>query len=234
MEENHVEEKVIVPKKKSNGYIIVIVLLGVLVLGLCGYIVYDKMNAKEEAPVKEETKEKDTKQEEDVITQKEAEAFLKELIFDNDPSELLIAENDRTIFINSIKYLVFSGKYTKDGDQYIISQKDIQDLAYRYYMRDSFDYITDDSNFVYDTDSQTYRSGLNFGLTGPYLPFERTITINDFDYHDGVATFTYVIKHIITDTEYLADPNDNVHTNTYYVKLARENNVLRVKELSKQ
>ena len=233
MEENHVEEKVVEPKKKSNSAIIIIVLL-LVILALGGYIVYDKLSAKEEAPVKEETKEKETKKEEDVITQEEAEAFLKELIFDNDPSELLVAEDDKTVFINSIKYLVFSGKYTKEGDQYILSQKDIQDLAYRYYMRDSFDYITDNPNFVYDADSQTYRSGLNFGLTGPHLPFERTITINDFDYHDGVATFNYVIKHVITDTEYLADPNDNVHINTYHVKLVRENNVLRVKELSKQ
>ena len=53
------EEK---PKKSNRIYLIIIVVLALALIGTGGYLMYDKMNEKEE-PTKTQEKEKDTEEE---------------------------------------------------------------------------------------------------------------------------------------------------------------------------
>ena len=114
-------------------------------------------------------------------TKQEARTFLNDLVSDSLARDLLIAETDETMFINAITYLTFNKKYTKDDNNYIFSQKDINDIAYKYYMRNNFNYISNDKNFVYDSANQTYSSGLNFDLSSPGPSYVKTRTMSDFN-----------------------------------------------------
>ena len=161
--------------KNKKKYLILIILLIVMVFGLSGYIVYDKVIDKNEDNIVEED-EKSNKKQYSVITKEEAEIFLNNLVKDYVYVDLLISNSDEEIFLNSIRSLYLNKQYTQSGDYYVFKQKDIKDLARKYYMNENFEYIytSTNSGFEYDSTSQTYRSLLNFGLfsTGP--AFEKT------------------------------------------------------------
>lgn len=242
MEKKEIDEKGIEAKKVIKWYVVVIVCLSLIVLGLGGYIVYDKLGSKEEVNDKNEvlditTDEKDKAIADgnigDVITKEEAEAFLNDLVPTDMPIDLLIANTDEEIFTTSIQYLVLNKKDTKDGDFFVFKNSDIKDLAYKYYMRDNYDYITKDDRFVYDSSSQTYKSELNWGLFGTFIPFEKTREITDFNYSNNIATFNYCVK-LIYDPKEHPDPENNIETTNYAIKLVKQNGVLRIYEISKQ
>ena len=196
--------------KNKKKYLILIILLIVMVFGLSGYIVYDKVIDKNEDNIVEED-EKSNKKQYSVITKEEAEIFLNNLVKDYVYVDLLISNSDEEIFLNSIRSLYLNKQYTQSGDYYVFKQKDIKDLARKYYMNENFEYIytSTNSGFEYDSTSQTYRSLLNFGLfsTGP--AFEKTKVIESFNYDSGVASLTYQFK-IVYDSTYLANPDDNM------------------------
>lgn len=241
-------------QKKSKVYIAIFALLFLVVFGFCGYIIYDKLNEKKVSKesnekssnindvtnvvndLPEETNEK-TDNKKDIIkggeelTEEEARTFLNDLVSDSLARDLLIAETDETIFINAITYLTFNKKYTKDGNNYIFSQKDISDIAYKYYMRNNFNYISNDKNFVYDSANQTYSSGLNFDLSSPGPSYVKTRTMSDFNFADGVASVTYTVK-IVYDSTQLANPDDNVTIRNYKIKIVKDNGILRISDIS--
>ena len=98
-------------------------------------------------------------------------------------------------------------------------------------MKDSFNYISNDPNFVYNNSNQTYSSELNFGLASTGPSFEKTRTITEFNYANNVATLTYNVK-VVYDSTNLADPTDNVSTRNYQIKLVKENGNLRISEIN--
>ena len=235
MNDKNIDEKNI-EEKKSKAYIVIIVLPLLMVFGFGGYIVYDKMMTKEEMIDDAEVEAKSEEQKEvveDAITLEEAEKFLNYLVSDSFAEDLLIAETDEQVFVNAIKHLTLNKKYKKDGDQYIFNQKDIEDLAYKYYMRDNYNYISNDVNFVYNDSNQTYSSGLNFGLSSTGPSYKKTRTITDFNYADNVATLIYNVKVVYDSTE-LVDTENVVDIRIYKIKLIRENSNLRINEISNQ
>ena len=232
------EENVEETKKGFKWYSVVIILLSLVVLGLSGYIVYDKIISKDDVEEKSHIedvtiqKENEESNVEVSISKEEVEAFLDDLVPDKYVENLLISETDKEIFNNALRYLVLKEKYTKDGDQFVFLQTDIQDLAYKYYMRDNFDYITDDSNFVYNSSNQTFTSGLYFELFGMSFLTDKTKEITDFSYSDNVATLSYRIT--CTFDSKMVDPNYSEKIDNYNIKLVNENGVLRIHEISKQ
>lgn len=269
-DKENVDETVIKENKGIKWYVVVIICLSLIVLGLGGYILYDKLGSKEEANDKKEVldvtidnnekeKDKDSDVKEDkevesdsseivkeekkntmdisniggVITKEEAEAFLNDLVPTNVPLDLLIAETDEDIFFTSIRYLILNKKDTKDGERFVFKNSDIKDLAYKYYMRDNYDFITKDDRFVYDSSNQTYSSALDWGLFGTFIPFEKTREITGFNYSNNIATFNYCVK-LIYDPKEHPDPENNIETTNYAIKLVKQNGVLRIYEISKQ
>lgn len=269
-DKENVDETVIKENKGIKWYVVVIICLSLIVLGLGGYILYDKLGSKEEANDKKEVldvtidnnekeKDKDSDVKEDkevesdsseivkeekkntmdisniggVITKEEAEAFLNDLVPTNVPLDLLIAETDEDIFFTSIRYLILNKKDTKDGERFVFKNSDIKDLAYKYYMRDNYDFITKDDRFVYDSSNQTYSSALDWGLFGTFIPFEKTREITDFNYSNNIATFNYCVK-LIYDPKEHPDPENNIETTNYAIKLVKQNGVLRIYEISKR
>lgn len=218
--------------KNEKKYLILIILLIIMVFGLSGYIVYDKVIDKNEDNIVEED-EKSNEKQYSVITKEEAEIFLNNLVKDYVYVDLLISNSDEEIFLNSIRSLYLNKQYTQSGDYYVFKQKDIKDLARKYYMNENFEYIytSTNSGFEYDSASQTYRSLLNFGLfsTGP--AFEKTKVIENFNYDSGVASLTYQVK-IVYDSTYLANPDDNTKVYTYQIELIKVNEELRIKSIS--
>ena len=218
--------------KNKKKYLILIILLIVMAFGLSGYIVYDKVIDKNEDNIVEED-EKSNKKQYSVITKEEAEIFLNNLVKDYVYVDLLISNSDEEIFLNSIRSLYLNKQYTQSGDYYVFKQKDIKDLARKYYMNENFEYIytSTNSGFEYDSTSQTYRSLLNFGLfsTGP--AFEKTKVIESFNYDSGVASLTYQFK-IVYDSTYLANPDDNTKVYNYQIELIKVNEELRIKSIS--
>lgn len=218
--------------KNKKKYLILIILLIVMVFGLSGYIVYDKVIDKNEDNIVEED-EKSNKKQYSVITKEEAEIFLNNLVKDYVYVDLLISNSDEEIFLNSIRSLYLNKQYTQSGDYYVFKQKDIKDLARKYYMNENFEYIytSTNSGFEYDSTSQTYRSLLNFGLfsTGP--AFEKMKVIESFNYDSGVASLTYQVK-IVYDSTYLANPDDNTKVYNYQIELIKVNEELRIKSIS--
>lgn len=218
--------------KNKKKYLILIILLIVMVFGLSGYIVYDKVIDKNEDNIVEED-EKSNKKQYSVITKEEAEIFLNNLVKDYVYVDLLISNSDEEIFLNSIRSLYLNKQYTQSGDYYVFKQKDIKDLARKYYMNENFEYIytSTNSGFEYDSTSQTYRSLLNFGLfsTGP--AFEKMKVIESFNYDSGVASLTYQFK-IVYDSTYLANPDDNTKVYNYQIELIKVNEELRIKSIS--
>ena len=226
-----------VKENKKKNFIIIIILLVVVNLGLVGYIVYDKFNEKKEESSENTEKleeiEKDNKENNEevnsVITKEEAENFLNELVSDSVTVDLLISNTDEEVFMNSIRYLSLKEKYTKNGNDFIFKQSDIVDLARKYYMKDNFDYIYNNTNFfVYDSTNKTYQSGLNFGLFSSSPSFEKTKTIENFSYESGVASLTYNVK-VTYDASLVAD---NVSIRNYHIKLIKVNEELRIKSIS--
>ena len=221
-----------IKENNINKYFIIILLLVILILGLIGYIVYDKviMNKDETLEIVDKTKE--NKEEiKTVITKEEAENFLNELVSDSVSVDLLISNTDEEIFLNSIRYLTLKDKYTKNDNYFIFNQNDIIDLARKYYMKDNFDYIHSDNSFEYDSTNKTYRSLLNFGLFSPGPSFDKTRIIEKFNYEADVATVTYQVK-VTYDTSQLVTPEDAVNIKTYNIKLVRVNNELRIQSIT--
>ena len=221
-----------IKENNINKYFIIILLLVILILGLIGYIVYDKviMNKDETLEIVDKTKE--NKEEiKTVITKEEAENFLNELVSDSVSVDLLISNTDEEIFLNSIRYLTLKDKYTKNDNYFIFNQNDIIDLARKYYMKDNFDYIHSDNSFEYDSTNKTYRSLLNFGLFSPGPSFDKTRIIENFNYEADVATVTYQVK-VTHDTSQLVTPEDVVNIKNYNIKLVRVNNELRIQSIT--
>ena len=221
-----------IKENNINKYFIIILLLVILILGLIGYIVYDKviMNKDETLEIVDKTKE--NKEEiKTVITKEEAENFLNELVSDSVSVDLLISNTDEEIFLNSIRYLTLKDKYTKNDNYFIFNQNDIIDLARKYYMKDNFDYIHSDNSFEYDSTNKTYRSLLNFGLFSPGPSFDKTRIIENFNYEADVATVTYQVK-VTHDTSQLVTPEDVVNIKNYNIKLVKVNNELRIQSIT--
>ena len=233
-------------KNNTKKYIFIIVLLLIVILALGGYIVYDKVVKNEKIPVTNEKENKDKKEsvteQKNNITKEEVNSFLKGMalnsgnvtlfLFNNlDDSEYL-SNTDEHVFFNSISYLVFSNKYVKNGDLYVFNEGDIRDLARIYYMKDNFQYITTDSNFVYDSANKTFSSKLDFGLSyiGPNI-IERTADITQFDVVDGEAQLVYNVK-TVKDSSMFANPDDAVSDLNYKINIVKIDGELRIKSIS--
>lgn len=215
-------------EKKNTGLLVLVVISILLVLCLGGYVVYDKVIVKENPKQVIEDPKQNIDDVKPIITKEEAATFLNELVDDSVSDDLLISNSDEEVFINSIKYLVLKEKYTKENDKFIFSLLDIKNLARKYYMKDNFEYINNDSKFVYDSSNQTIYSELNFGLFGIGPSIKKTKSIVDFNYDKDIdtATLTYNVK--VAYDEVLADPEDR----TYNIKLIKVNEELRIKEIA--
>ena len=221
-----------VKEKNINKYFIIILLLLILILGLVGYIIYDKVNNKDKTlEIVEEKEEENKPSINNTITKEEAENFLNELVSDSVSVDLLISNTDEEIFLNSIRYLTLKDKYTKNDNYFIFNQNDIIDLARKYYMKDNFDYIYSDNSFEYDSTNKTYRSLLNFGLFSPGPSFDKNRIIENFSYEADVATVTYQVK-VTYDTSQLVTLEDAVNIKNYNIKLVRVNNELRIQSIT--
>jgi hypothetical protein len=240
MEDERKEEKVIETKKGLKWYIVVIVILSLLVLGLGGYIAYDKLISKEDVKEKSNVQEVTTKEESDEsivfdpISEEEAEAFLNDLVPTNVPDDFLVAENDSAVFWNIIKYLYLNNQYTKDGNLFVFDKDVMQNRAYTYYGKDSFDYIDSRHGFSCDDSKHTCSSPMGYELFGMTNPFEKKREITDFSFSNNVATLTYCVKRIYRYDERYPGSMDEVVTINYIIKLIKENGVLRIREVSKQ
>ena len=208
--------------KNMKKYLVAIVILVLLVLGLAGYIVYDKMIAKDE---KEESNKVV-----DLITKEEAKAFLDGLVNVTINDDLLIGSTDEEIFANAIKYLFINNKYTKEGNIWTFKQSDIIDAARKYYGRDNFNYVTNDTNFTYDSEKKTFSSSLEFGLFDSLGPsFTKSREVTDFDAKEGVATLTYVVTYEYDKTDDRTIGMNNPEIRKYSIELIKVSNELRIK-----
>ena len=210
--------------KSVKKYVVTIVVLVLLVLGLAGYIVYDKMIAKDE---KEESNKVV-----DLITKEEAKAFLDGLVNETVSDDLLVGSTDEEIFANAIKYLFINNKFTKEENIWIFKQSDINDAARKYYNRENFSYVTDDVNFSYDSEKKTFSSALEFGLFDDLGPsFTKTREITEFDAKEDVAALTYVVTLEYDKTDDRTINMTNPLVRTYSIELIKVNNELRIKSV---
>ena len=211
--------------KSVKKYIIAIVVLILLVLGLTGYIVYDKIIAKDNTEEDEKIAE--------LITKDEAKTFLDGLVNETVNDDLLIVSTDEEIFANAIKYLFLNNKYTKEEDLFIFKQNDIIDIARKYYNNDNYSYITNDVNFTYNSENKTFSSALEFGLFESFGPkFTKTKTISDFASKEDVASFTYSVKYEYDKTDERTLVMENPEVRNYVVELIKVNNELRIKSVT--
>ena len=237
--------------QKKKIFFLIVVLILLIIVDIGGFVFYNNSNVNrvskessnkiksEDETVNDISKESNNNEinledfNEDydktaIITKEEAEEFLNALCSEKVSPDLLISKTDEDIFLNSLRYLSINDKFNKDGDQFIITRKDIKDLARKYYMKSNYDYISDDKSFTYDDSSQIYRSGLRFDLFSPGPSFEKTRSITAFKCESGVATLTYNVY-----LKYLDQATPSEINTDYIIKLYKVNGELRIKGISK-
>lgn len=119
------------------------------------------------------------------------EEFLSLLV--GDSHNFLLDYNsmdDDRVFISTIRYLVLSEKYSKTNHVYTFNQSDIEECAKNIFNRDDFTFQIKDSNFVYDNDSRTVSSALEFGLF-PTREDRKATKIINYTIGDNIISVRY-------------------------------------------
>ena len=205
---------------------IVIIVLAVLVICLGGYLIYDKLNDSKEP--KEDNKTLINNAEEDDSIKEEIEQFLSPLVGFNPTYNLLKNYNnnsDESVFSKVITYLVANNEYQKSGDVYTFSQNKIKDIARKYFMRNDFTYITNNSQFTYDSDNKTFSSTLQFGMFETGNKMDKKV--KDYIVNNNEITVNY---NVVFETNgYSVDYDE-----TYEIIIEKVNNELIIKSITKK
>lgn len=105
-------------ENKSTGKTVTIIILILIILGLGGYIAYDKLIIEKNAPQTEKTEEKNENIEENKLNDEDIKAYLEYIPFENDDNVLLCSWNPTKGYNceNEVKYLdaYSSSKATKE------------------------------------------------------------------------------------------------------------------------
>ncbi len=139
--------------KRVNKFLIaIIVFLTIVIIGLVTLLVLTLLNIKEKPFEKEEPV--------DMIINGNVISFLNNVVSLSGDSyyNILDIENkpDEEIFNLTIKYLYANDMYTKNNDEYIFKQSDINSIAKKYMMKEEFNYITTNPSYRYDINNKTF------------------------------------------------------------------------------
>lgn len=191
---------------------VIIIILMVLVLSMGGYLIYNKVihndancYQQKKSDDKKESKEKE-------VTKESIEEFLNPLSSGAPNYNLLVDYtklSEEDIFILAIKYLVATNTYKSKNDLYVFSQKDISNLASKYFMKEDFNYITDNSNFTYNKENKTYTSELGFGVFNMFYA-ELDRNINNYEINDDEIIVDYSLKFYTDMNQFGSDIPKNI------------------------
>ena len=139
--------------KRVNKFLIaIIVFLTIVIIGLVTLLVLTLLNIKEKPFEKEEPV--------DMIINGNVMSFLNNVVSLSGDSyyNILDIENkpDEEIFNLTIKYLYANDMYTKNSDEYIFKQSDINSIAKKYMMKEEFNYITTNPSYRYDINNKAF------------------------------------------------------------------------------
>ena len=260
MEENKKEEKVenkAEEKESMLGLIIIVIAIILIGVGAGLFIVMPKNSSKESTEpasntgventennnIENNNNEFNTEDDEPIgqvdytITKEEVESFLNDLVPDFVHENIISEKTDdnQRIFYHCLQYLVFNNKYTKEGETFIFNISDFESVARKYFMRENFEPIDnlEGTQTTIDTESQTVRMIINFGLSDPGPEFTKEKSLTDFKFENGIAEATYNV--ILKYTEPVSTMDGRQITediNTYQVELIKVNDELRISKVT--
>lgn len=222
-----------IEKKKNSGVLIIIIVLTLLVVGLGGYIIYDKVfnefdteekgnNDSEDINVKEKDDE-DNKS----VNNEEVTIFLKKLFEMN--FEYYNTNDDDGIFGAILCMMTRNQEYEKIGDENLFLSSKINYYASSYFNRLNFNYTKTSTNMAsrYDADKKGMMLG-NFGVCPHGLEPNRTFELVEAKYLGDTIEVIANQKNVFQD-EY-SDKNNTVK---YKVILSYDNSNYAIVSINK-
>jgi len=164
---------------------------------------------------------------ETTITKEDIENFLSPLVSGYPNYNFFVAtdnNSDYEIFMKAIKYLIANKKYTLSDDNYIFNQSDIKEFANMYLMKENFDYIPNQENFIYDSASKTVTSSFHYDLFG-----FRTVVTKEVDNYAVNGNEIIVIYKVSTAHINFNTGNTDPAIDTFYtITLEKIDNGLKI------
>ena len=197
-------------KRANNLLLILIIFLSIVIIGLTALLVLSLLNIKEKPYEKETSVDK-------IVNEKIIE-FLNPVVSvsGNEYYNILDTEGktDEELFDMAIKYLYLNELYTSNNDEYVFNQLDIVNVAKKYMLKDSFTFIPQNPNYIYNDIDKTIK-------TKSIIVDKKAIVLKSSDIYEKTETKVYVMYEV---KGYYIDDVDRPFNNKYSLIIENKNN----------